>query len=251
MKPISNSNAIGSEKVFRWISYTLVFLMMACVVITFSVLIRNVFPDWHAGMIAALLLFIVLERLFTYPQLKRVTAFSSEWLLVLGTQWIVIILFSRLLLSYANGFDSLSRDLSLFARGYVVQFFTPEFVITLILAFVLWYLSAHFLELLDEIGLDMKLALQEDTVPIQRDAVPAHQRMVDLIFTIGVTLVILTALTRLNLRSMLNNSTGMPHVELSRFSGAEAGALLYFVFGLALISLSRLMSLQTHWNRQK
>jgi hypothetical protein len=32
-------------------------------------------------------------------------------------------------------------------------------------------------------------------------------------------------------------------------SGGEAGALLYFVFGLALLSLSRLMSLQTHWNR--
>jgi len=40
-------------------------------------------------------------------------------------------------------------------------------------------------------------------------------------------------------------------VEFNSFSGAEAGVLLYFVFGLGLLSLSRLMSLHTHWNRQR
>ena len=40
-------------------------------------------------------------------------------------------------------------------------------------------------------------------------------------------------------------------MEWNGFSGVEAGALLYFILGLALLSLSRLMSLQTHWNRQR
>ena len=44
-------------------------------------------------------------------------------------------------------------------------------------------------------------------------------------------------------------SDGLPELELNSLSGGEAGVLLYFVFGLALLSLSRLMSLQTHWNR--
>jgi hypothetical protein len=56
-------------------------------------------------------------------------------------------------------------------------------------------------------------------------------------------------MTRLNLRHMLTSSSGLPDLEWTGFSGAEAGALFYFVFGLALLSLSRLMSLQTHWNR--
>ena len=61
--------------------------------------------------------------------------------------------------------------------------------------------------------------------------------------------MILTALTRINLRAIVSSSAGIPKVEVYPFSGGEAGALLYFVFGLALLSLSRLMSLQTHWNR--
>jgi hypothetical protein len=73
--------------------------------------------------------------------------------------------------------------------------------------------------------------------------------LVSLTFSIGIGLVILTALARLDYRTIVSNVEGLPSVSFSRFSGAEAGALLYFIFGLALLSLSRLMSLQTHWNQ--
>jgi len=105
------------------------------------------------------------------------------------------------------------------------------------------------LALLDEIGLDVEVALHDDPGPIQMDIIPAHQRLVNLILSLGIGLVILTALTRLNFRATFSTTVGIPSLEWNRFSGAEAGALLYFVFGLALLSLSRLMSLQTHWGR--
>jgi Domain of unknown function (DUF4129) len=243
----SISNAIGNAKLFRSISYTLVFLMMACVLMTIGSLIQNVLPDWHSSIIAGVMLFILIDRLYTYQQLKSLTPLRSEWVMAHAAQWIVILLFIRLLLSYANGLDLFITDLSLFARGYLANLFTAEFAFTLLLAFMLWVLTAQFLELLDEIGLDMKWALSEESVLIQSDAVPAHQRLVNLIFSIGIVLVILTALTRIDVRT--NTSGGLPDIAVNRFSGAEAGALLYFVFGLALLSLSRLMSLQTHWNR--
>ncbi len=241
--------AIGNEKVFRSISYMLVFLMMACVVMTVGSLIHNALPDWHSGVIAGIMLFIVIDRLYTYQHLKSLTPFSPEWLIALGVQWIVIALLIRFLLSYANGLDSFIKDMSLFARGYMANLFTPEFIITLLLAFLVWVLTAQFLGLLDEIGLDMAWALREDSVYIRIDVIPAHQRLVNLIFSMGIALVILTALTRINLRATFSSPTGLPNLEWNRFSGAEAGALIYFVFGLALLSLSRLMSLQTHWNR--
>jgi hypothetical protein len=250
MNPGSSSKAIGNERMFRPLSYTLVFLMMACVVMTIGNLIHNVLPYWHSGIIAGVLLFIVIDRLYTYRQLKPLTPLSSEWVIALGAQWVLIVLVIRFLLSYANGLDSFITDLSLFARGYIANFFTAEFVITLLLALVVWSLAAQFLELLDEMGLDQELALREDSVHVQSDVVPAHQRLVNLIFSLGIALVIVTALTRLNLRTILY-TVGITNLEVSRFSGAEAGALLYFVFGLTLLSLSRLMSLQTHWNRQR
>jgi uncharacterized protein DUF4129 len=249
MNSRSISNAIGNAKGFRSISYTLVFLMMVCVAMTISILIQNAFPNWHSVLIAGLMLFIVTDRLYTYHQLKSLTLFSSEWVIAYGAQWIVIVLFIRFLLSYASGFDAFLTDLSLFVRGYLANFFTGEFVIALLLALLVWILTAQFLGLLDEIGLDQELALREDPGRMQADMVPAHQRLVNLIFSLGIALVILTALTRINTRSIFSAPDGIPNIEVSRFSGGEAGALLYFLFGLALLSLSRLMALQTHWNR--
>lgn len=245
----STSPALRNIKRFRAVSYTLVFLLMACASLTLSILIHHLVPHWHAGIMAGIWLFIVIDRLYTYRQLKSLTYLSSEWAIALGAQWIVIILFTRFLLSYAYGPQSLITDLSLLARGAIVQLFTPEYVITLLLAFALWVLTALFLQLLDEVGLDLTLALQDDPPLVQNNTVPTHQRMVSLIFTIGIVLVILTAITRLDLQTNASNSDGLPSIALNRFSGAEAGALLYFVFGLALLSVSRLMSLQTHWNR--
>lgn len=243
------TNAPANEKKFRYVSYALVFLMLACVILTLSILIHNLLPHWHAGIMAGIWLFIVMDRLYTYRQLKALTAWSREGMIALGAQWVVIAAFSRILLSYANGPKSLASDISSISRGDLAELFTPEYAITLFLAVVLWVLTAQFLDLLDEIGLDMKWALSERPPLVQGEIIPAHQRMVSLIFTIGVVLVILTAMTRLDLRNIVSSSNGLPSVEWSRFSGGEAGALLYFVFGLALLSLSRLMSLQTHWNR--
>ncbi len=234
---------------FRFLSYALVFLMMACVLMSLGNLLQNVFPGWHAGIIVGVLLFIVIDRLYTYRQLKSLTPLSSEWITAYAAQWIVIALFIRFLLAYVNGLDSFLTDLSAFARGDIVKFFSGEFVITLLLALLVWGLTAQFLALLDEIGLDVEIAMQDDPGPIQMDVIPAHQRLVNLILSLGIGLVIVTALTRLDFRATFSGSAGLPTLEWNRFSGAEAGALLYFVFGLGLLSLSRLMSLQTHWNR--
>ena len=251
MNQRSGSQAIGSENRFRAISYTLVFLMMACGVLTVSVLLHNLLPGWHSNILAGILLFILIDRLYTYRHLKSLTPFSSEWAMSLGAQWIVIILFSRLLLSYANGPADVLADLALFTHGYFADLFNAEFVITLLLAGALWYLTGQYLELLDEIGLDMKLAWSEEPPRTPGEAIPAHQRMANLIFTTGVILVLLAALTRIDVQALQAGSVGLPAIRWTRFSGGEAGALLYFVFGLALLSLSRLMSLQTSWNRQR
>ena len=233
---------------FRVLGYILIFLMMVCAVMTMGSFLRNVAPGWHADIIASILLFIIIDRLYTYRHLRTLSPLSREWAVAFGAQWVLIALLIRFLLSYASGIESFRADLSLFARGYILELFTAQYIGSLIMAFLVWFLTGRFLELLDEIGLDQKLALQEGPPPIQSDIVPAHQRLVGLIFSIGIALVILTALARLNLHPIVSNVEGIPSLEFSRFSGAEVGALLYFVFGLGLLSLSRLMSLQTHWN---
>jgi hypothetical protein len=250
MKPVSRTNALENERVFHFISYMLVFLLMGCTILTMSIFINSILPQWHAAILAGVALFVVMDRLYTYRQMKSMTLLSTEWLIAVGAQWVVILLVTRLLLSYSYGIATLRNDLALFAGGYLEKFFTPEYVASLLVAFTVWTLTRQFLDLIGEIGLDQRTALGEENV-MPDHPVPAHQRMVNLILTLGIVLVILTAMSRLNLRAMVSGSGPIPKVEFGSFTGAEAGALLYFVFGLGLLSLSRLMSLHTHWNRQR
>ena len=242
-------NLTANEKVFRFASYLLVFMMMVCAVMTLGAFLNNLAPGWHAGIIASLLLFVVLDRLYTYRQLRSMTRLSKEWAIAIGGQWLLIALLMRFLLSYANGLDAFRADLARFARGQIAELFSAEYVVSLLFALLAWYLTGRFLDLLEEIGLNPALALEEGSAPIQIGGIPAHQQLVSLIFGIGIVLVVLTALARVNMRNIVSNAEGLPKVELNGLSGGEAGALLYFVFGLALLSLSRLMSLWTHWNR--
>jgi hypothetical protein len=223
--------------------------MIVCVIMAISRLLRNTIPDWHSGIIAGVMLLIVLDRLFLHQRLKSLPVFSPEWALTFGTQWIVFILFIRLLLSYAKGLDAFVIDLAFFTQGDLAHFFSPEYIVTLLLAILAWYLPASFLELLDEIGLSQILVLGEDPGLVQSDAVSAHQRLVNLIFSLGIVLVILTALARIDLRATL--SSGSFIADPNRFSAGEAGVLLYFILGLALLAQARLMSLQTGWNVQR
>ncbi len=243
----STANVLRNVNRFRVIGYILVFLMMASAVMTLGMLIQNVLPGWHSGILVGILLFIVIDRMYTYRSVRSLTPLSSEWAIAIGGQWILILLVMRFLLSYAEGLEVLRADLALFARGDIAELFTLEFITSFLLALLMWFFCGRFLDLLEEVGLDPVLALDEGA-PVG-ETVPAHQRLVAMIFSIGIGLVILTAVARVDMQSFASEVQGLPRIELNSLSGAESGALLYFVFGLALLSLSRLMSLQTHWNR--
>jgi len=192
--------------------------------------------------------FIVIDRLYTYKRMKALIPFSREWVITHAAQWIVVVLFIKILLSFAKGPDALLRDVSLFTRGNLASLFSSEFIVTLLLAFFAWHISGQFLGLLDEIGLDQKSAPPEVSTLDRKDILPAHQRLINLTLQLGIGLVILTILTRVDLNAMYNSNGTFK--GLSRFSGAEAGTLFYFIFGFALLSLGRLISLQNGWHQQ-
>jgi hypothetical protein len=234
MTSFSRSTA-GKPRVLQIISHALVFLMLACIVMTITGLIGNLFPGWAADAMAGIALLVGLDRFFMHARMKNLEPHTLNWFLTLGAQWIVIALFGRLLLSFAHGTELSTKDL-----------FTAEYLVTIALAALIWDLAGRFLDLLDVIGLDKTraLAVREDTAIKGTEQVPVHQRLVNLTFGLGILVVILAALTRLDLGTLNPNAA-------TQFSGPEGGALLYFLFGLGLISLSRLLALQTHWTQQR
>jgi hypothetical protein len=61
----------------------------------------------------------------------------------------------------------------------------------------------------------------------------------------------LTAVARVDTRALFANETGVFRTELSPLEGGGAGTLLYFLFGLALLSQGRYITLNTRWYLQK
>ena len=55
MIPTGSPNPTRNRKVFRFLSYLLVFLMLACAVMTIGSLIRGILPDWQSNVIAGIL----------------------------------------------------------------------------------------------------------------------------------------------------------------------------------------------------
>jgi len=240
----------GSGRLSQIVSYVLIFLMMTCFAMTVGNLIQNNLPEWHSEIVVGVTLFIVIDRLYTYQRFKSLTPLTPEWGITFGSQWFVITVFVKVLLSYANGSDSFVADLARYSRGDLEGLINPEFGVTMLLAIISWYLTGEFLRLLDETGLDQIIAIRESATPV-KSGVTSHQRLANLMVGLGIALVILTALARIDFRSLFLNAAGISNTNPNQFSGGEVGTLLYFLFGLALLSQSRLMSLQVRWDQQR
>src|SRR5512142_2713348 len=91
------SNALGNVKVFRVVSYVLVFLMTLCVIIVIGGFLHNALPTWPSDIMVGVMLLLVIDRLYTYSHLKSLASFRQEWAVAFATQGVLFVIFIRLL----------------------------------------------------------------------------------------------------------------------------------------------------------
>jgi hypothetical protein len=238
-----------NEKLFRLVSHTLVMLMMSCAAYTLSTLIHHFFADWSPGVIAALAFFIAFERLFTYPRFRRLTSFSRQWFVDLAAQWIIMLLVIRTTLGLAHGLDAFRNELLLMAGNFWAYFLSPEYLIALGILLPIWFLTGFAAELLEAMGLD-QTRIRREVVSLDSRYVPPRARLLSFIFTLGTVLIFFTGLVRMNIRDIFEVTTGRVSIELNALSSGGASTLLYFMFGLALLSQTQFISLHTNWRLQ-
>jgi hypothetical protein len=167
------------------------------------------------------------------------------------TQWVVLLLGLKLLL-VAQGQDSLWMQVQLWRLDFPAYFLDNNYILAVLFITAIWMLSGYFAGLLDELSLDESLIRYEMAAAVPLDKPPARERLLAVIFGIGFTLVILTAFLRVDLRMLLLAKFEQLGVQPLPYLAAGAwNVLLYFLLGLALMSLSHFARLNAGWHFQK
>ncbi|MCG2784178.1 MAG: DUF4129 domain-containing protein [Anaerolineae bacterium] len=245
MKPsFFNVDARINEKAFRLASRLLVAVMLACAAQTFVVLLGQIFIGWNPWYLSLAALLVALARLGSYQRLRKLDPLGGEWFLYLGALWLVILLGLRLMVGLSYGWAAFLAELPRWPEGIDV-IFPGSFALAVVLALVVWFLADYFAELLAKLDLDFVRLQHEFPDALELSQPPVRQRILTLTLSIGIFLVILTAIMRIDLRAAGNAELVI--LQLAPLAGGGASTLIYFMLGLALFSLTQFMDLQARW----
>lgn len=233
-----------NENTFLLASRLLTALMLACVVQTFVSLLNQIFSDWNPWYFSLAAFLTSLASLANYNRLRKFGALSPAWFANLIALWLVILTVLRLLVGLSHGLDNFLAELPRWAESIDVVI-PPDFALGVVLLAIVWMLSDYFADLFTKFDLDFVKLQNELPDALELSQPPARQRILGLILNIGIILVFLTGLMRLDLRAALNAELVV--LQLPILAGGGASTLLYFMLGLALFSLTQFMDLQARW----
>jgi hypothetical protein len=178
---------------------------------------------------------------------KKLDPLGTQWFISFGALWLVILTVLRLMVGLSSGLSAFLAELPLWPNDIAV-ILSGEFILAIFIALVTWFLADYFAELLSKLDLDFVRIQREMPDPLENAQPPVRQRLLTLTLSLGIALVILTALSRLDLRAAANAELVI--LQLSSLAGGGLSTLLYFMFGLALFSLTQFMDLQSRWGFQ-
>ena len=208
--------------------------MVMCVAVALVQFGQQLVPDWNAGYIPWLCFCAALEVAVTTRYLRVAQArLPAPWYVLRAVEIVLVFLALRSVLGLIRGPDFVLKydpfyggsDIELFALCVVVG----------VCWLIGWYFTRCLLDLESgDPALDRELMLDLD-----RSQQAARQALISMILLSGVTLVLLSAVERMSLRSA---DQALAATQLS-----VAHVLIYFVLGLILLSKTRLAVLHSAW----
>ncbi len=241
-----------SERIFRLISYGLVALMLACAALTVVSVTGYLFTGWTPNSLPVLCFLVALERLYTYGRFKKLTFMNLDWIKAFGAQWILIAVVVKVTVGLSHGFGAFLSEIPHWSSSFLTTFLSFDFLYILTIVLVAWFLSGDFAALIDEMGIAHVSVLQNASPESLPASTPsARQRLLGLTLGVGIALLLLTTLTRMDLQTGFTLNKQPFYRQLPALASGGASTLLYFILGLGLISQTRFMELHTRWSLQR
>ncbi len=99
------------------LTHTLLVLMMGCVGLVISQVMRRLAPDWPSGALPGLCVLIALEALLSWYITRRASDLDVSPITSLMIEWVVLLILMRLFLSLLGGLGRLVQDIRLACFG--------------------------------------------------------------------------------------------------------------------------------------
>lgn len=247
-QPFFSAEARINENTFRILSRLLVAAMLACGAQTLVGLVERLLEGWNPWYLTPTAFVVALACLYYYPILRKLEPLGREWLLRLASFWLVVFVLLRLVIGLSSGTAAFLAEMARWPQD-VSLILSGEFFLAAMVAVFTWFLADLFAEMLARLDLDAVRLQHELPDPVEAGKPPAREQLLTQTITIGVGLIALTALQRLDLRAAAQSELVIQQVPA--LAGGGASTLLYFLFGLALFSLAQFMDLQSRWGLNK
>ena len=228
-----------NEMLARLASHFLVAGMMICLAIAVRNLAERIVPGWQGGYIPWMALLVSAEAQYSRRLVRRESDLYTSSLVYRLGEWVVIALLIKLYLVFSSGLSLFLQEMLSWGEGFWENFFDPEYIFALFLAFIIWYLSGSFAGQLLELEGDRFLLEGDIEVGIISDRTAARRGLVLRVLLIGMLLVFITALLRWDYQNLWGDRP-VPTYNLSY-------VMLYFLLGMALVTLAHFAARRAVW----
>lgn len=230
-----------NQRAANLFSYLLVGGMMVCFAITIQQAVENYFDGWQGGFLPWVAIVFSIEALYTQNLMRRrgLSYLDREFWFYRVAEWVVLLITLRVLLYFISGSNVFEQDLYDFRSNFLAFFDDDEFVGVMVFMFVIWFSSSSFGADIDLLQARPTDVLFEHISEMEIDRQAAKRNILRRILTIGMALVFLTVVVRLNLGQFFGE-TGSTRI-------ATLNLVVYFSLALILLSVSQYALLSGRW----
>ncbi len=225
-----------------WVSSALVIVMQVCLAVTVQQFGERLLPAWDGSFLPWFGALICIEAMISARSTRNLPTLSPEWFGYRIGEWVILAIALKIVLYLTavplDGWIALEN----LRISFIANFFSGEFLSALALIFFLWTFSSQYAD--DLLVMETEYFSTADSIlkGIAEERLRARHALVNRLFLHGAVMLVLVTLVRLDLAFVFGER---PPV----FSGAIY-LLVYFIFGLTLLSQTQFTVLHAGWSWQ-
>lgn len=199
---------------------------------------------WNGAYLIWASLLLSAEKIVTRAHVKEME--MREKVVFHLSEWVAFAVALKILLYIVHNPSQLLTDLPLWQQNFVENFFTREYVVVLLVLFLVWLLAGAYAGELEDLCGKEDDAAWDELGKLQNALHDIRRRISTRVFAMGALVVLLSIFTRLDLAIVLR-----PLDISNNFQAPVINAVVYFFLAMLLLSQTQFAMLRTRWLWQR